>query len=87
MKKTIAILLILAFVGIVGYAESVYYRKDCEIIDISGGVVTVEDKCGFIWSFYAETNKDYTVGERVTLKMFDNHTSGNVFDDEIIKVK
>lgn len=87
MKKTIVIILILAFIGIIGHAESTYYRKDCQIIDISETVVTVEDKCGFIWSFYAETNEDYIVGEYVTLKMFDNHTSGNVFDDEIIDVK
>ena len=87
MKKTLIILLILTFVGIIGHTESVYYRKDCEIIDISGTVVTVEDKCGFIWSFYAERNENYTIGDCVTLKMFDNHTSGNVFDDEIIKVK
>lgn len=87
MKKTIVILLVLAFIGIIGHAESIYHREDCEIIDISGTMVTVKDQCGFIWSFYAETNEDYTIGEYVTLKMFDNHTSGYIFDDEIINVK
>ena len=87
MKKTIVIMLALVFLGVIGYAESVYYREDCEIIGISDTKVTVEDKCGFTWSFYAETGEDYTVGECITLKMFNNHTSGNVFDDEVIKVK
>ena len=87
MKKIIGILLILAFVGAIGHAESIYYREGCKVIDISETIVTVEDNCGFIWSFYAETNEDYTVGECVTLKMFDNHTSGNISDDEIIDVK
>ena len=86
MKKTIVILLVLAFFGLIGHAETLYQRKNCQVVDVSGTTITVKDKCGFYWSFYAEADDDYRVNDIITLKMNDNHTSGNIADDKVMDV-
>ena len=86
MKKTIVLLLILSFFGLLGHAEALYQRKDCQVVDVSGSIVTVKDTCGFFWSFYAEEDDDYRVNDIITLKMHDNHTSGCIADDKVMDV-
>lgn len=86
MKKFIILLLILSFFGLIGHAETLYQRKDCQVVDISGATITVKDRCGFYWSFCAKVNDDYKINDIITLKMNDNHTSGNISDDKVISV-
>ena len=66
-----------------GHYEHHYTRKSCEVIQINDGFVTVYDETGEAWDFKGD---DFVVGEKVDLKMYDNNTSNNIYDDEIIEV-
>lgn len=81
---TLAVLLFFGAVGIAGTIEHNYTRKDCEVVSVQGSHVTVEDKCGYLWSF---DDYGYTVGDRVTLHMHTNYTHGTVVDDYIVDVR
>lgn len=87
IKKCLIILLVIAGFGLVGHAQSHYTRKDCKIVEVDCCEVTVADGCGFTWTFFSQTSNDYKVGDTVNIEMFDNYTSGYVFDDEIVGVK
>lgn len=81
---TLAVLFFFCAVGLAGTAEHNYTRKDCEVVSVQGSHVTVEDKCGYLWSF---DDYGYEVGDTVTLKMHTNFTHGTINDDYITGVK
>lgn len=74
---TIAILVLSGISGI----DSTYTRK-AEVISIKDDIIRVEDKSGHIWEYKGSA----TIGDNVTLIMYDNHTS-KITDDIIKGVK
>lgn len=83
MKKIASVIAVIAILMCVGYVNTHYTRPNCRVMEVSGEVITVEDKGGNTWEFYGE---GYRVGDRVTLKMYTNCTA-EFTDDEIISVK
>jgi predicted amino acid racemase len=66
--------------GVIGYSQTNYTRKDCIVIEVDCIEVTAKDKSGHIWTFLTDCG-DYSVGDVVTLEMYNNHTDGNITDD------
>ena len=86
MKQIIICLLItiLIFVGIaIGQTLEVHYNRDVVVTNIQDQEVTIVDIQGHRWIFYGE---DYTVGQRLTVTMYTNHTEV-IDDDMIVEVK
>ena len=64
------------------------YKREVRVNAIEENVVTFEDECGFLWDWEKEeSEKAYSIGEKATLIMFNNHTENNIYDDEIKRVK
>lgn len=81
MKTIYKILLVIAVFAVIGVAsgyEATYTRK-AVITDIQNDTVTCKDMQGHIWSY----NGTGSIGQYVTLKMYDNHT--NTITDDVIK--
>ena len=86
MKRTIiTILLIIILLTMVGISNTVeaHYTRDVVVTDVDCIEVIVEDEQGHLWSF---VGSDYTVGQQLTVVMYDNHTD-SITDDEIVRVK
>ena len=83
MKKIVSAIAVIAILVSVCYVNAYYTRPNCKVIEVSGEVITVEDRGGNIWEFYGE---GYCVGDRVNLKMYTNCTA-EFTDDEVISVK
>ena len=77
-KKILIVLSIMLVLGLMWSYESTYTRQAI-ITNSENGIVTVQDNCGYIWEY----NGSATVGDSITLVMYDNHTSN--IDDDIIK--
>lgn len=80
----LAFVAIFLLIGFAGHVEHNYTRKDCEVVKVSGGVVTVEDKCGYLWEF---EGTGYDVGVHLDVKMHTNFTHGTIADDYITGIK
>lgn len=78
MKKIIITLAIIALIGVLYGCESTYTRQ-ATITESTNGIVYCTDKQGNIWSYEGNA----VIGQKVTLKMYDNHTSD--IKDDIIK--
>lgn len=79
------VLLITFFIilpGIAGALES-HYSNTAIVTKINRDEILIEDTTGNIWSFL---NDGYTVGDKVNVTWYDNHTLTRE-DDKIIKVK
>lgn len=59
------------------------YVTNAEITAINGNEIEIETEDGNVWIY--ETEKDYKVGEKVTIK-FNKHLTEEVEDDSIIKI-
>ena len=79
--KTIAI--IIAILICASYYEHNYTRKAI-VTDIDCTEITVEDNSGHQWVYYSD---DYSIGDRVVLKMHDNNTPNYIKDDIIKGIK
>ena len=77
-------IVVFLLIGFAGHIEHNYTRKDCEVVKVSGGVVTVEDKCGYLWEF---EGTGYDVGVHLDVMMHTNYTHGTIADDYITGVK
>lgn len=77
-------LVALAAFGMAGNAESVYTRN-ATVDFVQGETVTCSDETGNAWEF--RTESVYAIGQEIVLKMHDNHTSGNIYDDVILSAK
>lgn len=78
MKKIIITLAVIALIGLLYGCESTYTRQATVTKSING-IVYCTDKQGNIWSYKGNA----AIGQKVTLKMYDNHTSD--IKDDIIK--
>ena len=81
IKKILIVLSVVLVLGLMWGAESTYTRT-ATITNSESGVVTAEDKSGYIWQYKGSA----TVGDNVTLVMHDNHTS-KITDDIVKGVK
>lgn len=78
MKKIIITLAVITLIGLLYGCESTYTRQ-ATITKSTNGIVYCTDKQGNIWSYKGNA----VIGQKVTLKMYDNHTSD--IKDDIIK--
>ena len=67
--------------GLLYGCESTYTRQ-ATITKSTNGIVYCTDKQGNVWSYEGNA----VIGQKVTLKMYDNHTS-DIKDDIIKEVK
>lgn len=82
VKKIILIVLaIFAIIGLMWGWEGTYARKVI-VLESDNGIVTTVDNNGRIWEYKGSA----TVGDRITLVMYDNHT-GSITDDIVKGVK
>jgi hypothetical protein len=85
----IVLLIITTVIGLAGHIETHYTRKDCVVVEVEQGLVTVLDTTGNEWCYYMDS-EDYTevppTGTKVDLKMFTAYTDNTIEDDEIVKV-
>lgn len=76
-----------AAIGMVGTMENTYTRKDCVVVAVQGNMVTAEDTCGYVWSWFVDEDTNIYKGDKVDLKMDTRCTNGTVYDDEVIDFK
>lgn len=69
----------------VSYTEHNYTRNDCKIVDIYNGLITIEDSIGYQWNVL--DNGEFSIGDKVSVKMNDNGTTNIIADDIIIKIE
>ena len=87
MKRVLTVVMVVVMVGLFCFAswyETHYTRQDCTVVEYTEDLVTVVDKCGYLWDFRAE---GLEIGDVVDLKMYTNHTDNTIFDDEITDYK
>ena len=88
-KIIIGVVIAISIIGAMYYTHN-YKRTDCTIIAKCDGELTIQDKSGFYWYWYAEDNsswefyKTMSIGDKVTLDMYDNGTE-NIVEDDVIK--
>ena len=83
---------VVALVAIIGamYSTHNYERTDCKVIAKCDGELTIQDKSGHCWYWYADDSNEWelytavSIGKPVSLKMYDNGTE-NMVEDDIIK--
>ena len=61
-----------------------HYTREATVIDVTDDIITVVDRCDYIWSFEGD---GFNVNDEVKLMMNTMHTDSNIFDDEIEDVK
>lgn len=81
IKKILIVLSIILILGLMWGYESTYTRQ-AEVVSIKGDIIRAEDKSGNIWEYKGSA----TVGDDITLVMYDNHTS-KITDDIVKGVK
>ena len=85
MKKIIIGLAVATF-SVATAMENNYIRENCEVVRIENNTCTFEDKTGQRWNWDIEPNENFSIGDKVDLKMHANNTQNYIHDDEIIKV-
>ena len=91
-KRIIITLLIASMFLGMKYYEHLYTRKDCRVIAECDGELTIVDSCGYEWYWYADNEEEWklykniNIDDIISIRMFDNCTSGYIQDDEIIKI-
>lgn len=83
MKKEIFLVLILVVLFGVSHRIETNYYIEGTIVRQEGNKNVVRDTTGNEWVFY---QLGYGKGEKVRMRMFNNHTDGFIEDDEILKV-
>jgi hypothetical protein len=74
---------VVGFFGILQHNESIYNRV-VTVINHKDNTTLCVDSQGNLWEYNdCIGNK----GDTITLKMFDNHTDSNIYDDIILGVK
>lgn len=85
ISKFIGVTIILILFTIVGTYETHYNRQGI-ITEKDNNVITIEDTIGNLWEY--ETNSsEFSIGKKVELKMYNNGTDTNIYDDKIEKIK
>ena len=83
---------VVALVAIMGamYSTHNYERTDCKVVAKCDGELTIQDKSGHYWYWYADDSNEWelyttvSIGDKVTLNMYDNGTE-HIMEDDIIK--
>lgn len=92
MKRILKVGLVVLLLAVACHIEHNYTRTECEITHKNDAILEFTDKCGFTWSWYAETDEDIDLynslemGDKVNLKMYDNLSSAYIEDDVVKKV-
>ena len=88
MKKLfVTMITSLCFIGAFSiYEKSNIYTRQAVVDSISGNLITFYDNCGYMWQWEEDTEKQYTVCEKVILYMDDMNTN-TIYDDVIITIK
>ncbi len=84
MKK-LAILFVM-IIYLVGCAISQHYTAHGTVVETDADCVTIAFPSGNEFSFYAESEGDYTVGDKISVRMNTNGTDDTVLDDYVEKV-
>ena len=71
--------------GIGGYIDTHYTKEDCEIVEITDEFIVAVDVYGDEWE-WSNDGTEFELGDLVGLKMYNNHTEYNIYDDEIVSV-
>jgi hypothetical protein len=85
LMEIIVFLIITIVIGLAGHIETHYTRKDCVVVEVEQGLMTVLDTTGNEWCYYMDSDA-LSTGTKVDLKMFTNYTDNAIEDDEIVKV-
>lgn len=84
MKK-IATIFVLAMY-LFGCAISQHYTARGVVVEADADYVTIAFPSGNEFSFYAESEGDYTIGDKISVRMNTNGTDDTVLDDYVEKV-
>ena len=60
------------------------YTRQAIVTDVDCIEVTAKDNSGHYWSFYGD---NYSIGDELTLEMYDNNTPNNIYDDVVKGIK
>ena len=88
-KIIIGVVALVAIIGAMYYTHN-YKRTNCTIVEKGDGILTIQDKSGFHWYWCVEDDsslefyKSMSIGDKVTLDMYDNGTE-NIVEDDVIK--
>lgn len=85
VKYTLGAIAVCGIFAYASYTEHNYTRKDCQIMEISNGLITIEDSVGYEWNML--DNGEFAVGDKVSVKMNDNGTPNIIADDIILKIE
>ena len=91
-KIIIGVIVLVAIMGAM-YSTHNYERTDCKIVAKCDGELTIQDKSGHCWYWYADSDnkwesyKAVCIGDKVTLDMYDNGTEHIIEDDIIRKIE
>lgn len=67
---------------------SIYARAAVVVaVDEQNEIVTVQDAAGFRWSFYSDGAGDWSIGDGVSLTMYDNGTPESILDDVVVNAR
>lgn len=80
---TLGLIALIACIGCVGRIET-HYNRTGTVVDVENGIVSVADKSLNIWEFEGD---GFEVGQKVTMKMFNNYTENDMTDDVIEGVR
>lgn len=80
-KRVLVVLVVFVVLGLLWSADSTYTRE-AVIVKSDDNIITCEDNGGNIWRYEGKG----IVGEKITLVMYDNHTS-KITDDTVKGIK
>ena len=83
IRNIIIVIILLVMCGWCSHYEH-HYTRVGTVTRVDCIEVTVRDNSGHYWAFKGD---GYNVDDTVELKMYDNHTDNNIYDDEIVGVK
>ena len=85
IMAVLMVVMLFAMLCVCSYVEHHYTRKDCVVVSVEEQLVTVEDRCGYVWSYEIDSEAP-RVGDVVDLKMYTNITDNTIYDDEVVGV-
>ena len=86
MKKIKCIAITMALLLACGWCSHYehHYTRVGTVTRVECIEITVKDKSGHYWTFKGD---GYKVDDTVELKMYDNHTASDIYDDKIVGVE
>lgn len=81
-NMTLLMVVVMMFCGCSWY--EVHYTREATVIEVTDNIVTVVDRCDYVWEFEGD---GFNVNDEVKMLMNTMHTDNYIFDDEIENVK